>query len=125
VHLGFRLALILTGADDRKLDFTCCDLEAEILARNILALTLILDDTERARVRQLWNIYYHVLLDAESAKLLQSQAKKLVALSVSLDDWNKGPYGRLLRFCDTTTFANVVKLWQLYALEKSDGKAYT
>jgi hypothetical protein len=56
---------------------------------------------------------------------LQSQAKKLVALAVSLADWNKGPYGRILRFCDTTTFTNVVKLWQLYALEKSNGKAYT
>jgi hypothetical protein len=48
-----------------------------------------------------------------------------MSLAGSLDDWNKGPYGRLLRFCDTTTFANVVKLWQLYALEKSNGKAYT
>jgi hypothetical protein len=60
------------ASDNRKLDFTCCDLEAEIIARNILALTLILDDTKGARVRQLWNIYYHVFLDTESAKLLQS-----------------------------------------------------
>jgi hypothetical protein len=110
--------------DDRKLDFTCCDLEAEIIARNMLAITLIIDDSEGARVRQLWNIYYHVFLAPESAKLLQSQAQKLVALAESVESWNKGPYGHLLRFCDTTTFSNVAKLWEFYALKKSDGKAY-
>ncbi|KAF2181225.1 hypothetical protein K469DRAFT_792236 [Zopfia rhizophila CBS 207.26] len=66
------------GLGDRKLDFTCCDL---------------------------WNIYYHVLLDAESLSYLQAQAKKPVANADSIDEWHNGPYGSLIRFCDTTTFA--------------------
>jgi hypothetical protein len=36
-----------------KLDFTCCDLEAEIIARNMLPLTLILDDVKSFNLQQL------------------------------------------------------------------------
>jgi hypothetical protein len=110
---------------DRKLDFTCCDLEAEIVARNILVFTIILDDTENARVHQLWNIYYHVFVDLESFGLLQSQAKKLSNLARSMDSWNQGPYGTLLRFYNHSTLENVAKLWNFYALDQSAGKMYT
>ncbi|KAF2176023.1 hypothetical protein K469DRAFT_682816 [Zopfia rhizophila CBS 207.26] len=98
------------GLGDRKLDFTCCNLEAEIIARNVIAFTLILDDDAGIHVQRLWNIYYHVLLDAESLSYLQAQAKKLVANTGSINEWHNGPYSSLIRFCDTTTFAKVVKL---------------
>ncbi|KAI4908457.1 uncharacterized protein J4E92_010856 [Alternaria infectoria] len=112
------------GADDRKLDFTCCDLEAEIIARNVLALTLILDDAEGALVRQLWNLYYHVFIDDESASLLRSQSKKLLELAHSLESWNEGPYGTIIRFCDSITLENATKLWALYALEPEKDDTY-
>ncbi|KAI4672937.1 uncharacterized protein J4E78_001440 [Alternaria triticimaculans] len=112
------------GADDRKLDFTCCDIEAEIIARNVLALTLILDDTKGTRVRQLWNLYYHIFIDGESAGVLRSQSKKLLELAHSLKSWNEGPYGSTIRFCDSTTLENVTKLWALYALEPVQDETY-
>lgn len=34
--------------ENRTLDFTCCDIEAEIIARNIVALTFIVSDKEGA-----------------------------------------------------------------------------
>lgn len=111
-------------ADDRKLDFTCCDIEAEIIARNVLALTLILDDTKGTRVRQLWNLYYHIFIDGESAGVLRSQSKKLLELAQSLKSWNEGPYGMIIRFCDSITLENVTKLWALYALEPVQDETY-
>ncbi|KAL1798263.1 hypothetical protein ACET3X_002300 [Alternaria dauci] len=96
------------GSDNRKLDFTCCDIEAEIIARNILALTLILDDISGTR----------------SASLLQSQSKKLVKLAQSLKSSDEGPYSTIIRFCDSVTLKNTVKLWKLYALEPGQDQTY-
>lgn len=45
------------------------------------------------------------MLDTESLNLLQKQAQKLESLAASIEEWHRGPYGKLLRFCDTTTFA--------------------
>ncbi|KAF1846230.1 uncharacterized protein K460DRAFT_386537 [Cucurbitaria berberidis CBS 394.84] len=112
------------GTNGRKLDFTCCDLETEIIARNVLALSTILDDAKGTCVRLLWNLYYHVFIDNETLTLLQGQAKKLLNHAESLEEWEQGPYGNLVRFCDNTTFANVVKLWELYSVEPSDQSRY-
>ncbi|OSS52455.1 hypothetical protein B5807_02244 [Epicoccum nigrum] len=38
------------NSDHRKLDFTCCDIEAEIIARNTVILTPIADDEDAVRV---------------------------------------------------------------------------
>ncbi|KAH4179419.1 MYND-type zinc finger protein samB [Parastagonospora nodorum] len=117
-------SLLTSNTDSRKLDFTCCDLEAEIIARNVLALSLILDDTEGNHVLQLWNIYYHVFIDAESFDLLQTQAEKLLGFATSVETWESSPYGKLLRFCDRMTFDNVIKLWKLSAMKPSDQTKY-
>ncbi|KAF1944977.1 hypothetical protein EJ02DRAFT_509908 [Clathrospora elynae] len=112
------------STDDRKLDFTCCDLLAEIIARNTLILTLVLDDATGARTQQLWNIYYHVFIDNESLRILQTQAKNLLKHALSLETWEQGPYSRLVTFSDSITFANVIKLWELYATTRSDQSNY-
>jgi hypothetical protein len=85
---------------------------------------LILDDTKGARIEQLWNIYHHVFIDLESSDLLQAQADKLLTFAVFPERWEEGPYGELFRFCDRTTFANVVKLWELSAVKRSDKQRY-
>lgn len=85
---------------------------------------LILDDTKGARVRQLWNLYYHVFIDGESASVLRSQSKKLLELAHSLKNWNEGPYGTTIRFCDSITLEKITKLWALYALEPVQYETY-
>jgi hypothetical protein len=87
-------------------------------------LTLILDDTNGTRVRQLWNLYYHVFIDGESASLLRSQATKLVELAQSLKSWDEGPYGTVIRFCDSVTLEKTLKLWKLYALGPAQEEIY-
>ncbi|KAH7130048.1 hypothetical protein B0J11DRAFT_612756 [Dendryphion nanum] len=99
----------------RALDITCCDLQAAVLARNILLFTLALDDTKGAKQQLIWNIYYHFNLDATSLDLLTTQAKKLSSLYHTLQDWQSSTYGRTLRFCDSSTFVRIQALWISYS----------
>ncbi|KAF2265489.1 hypothetical protein CC78DRAFT_579231 [Lojkania enalia] len=112
------------GLENRKIDVTCCDLEPEILARNILALTLITEDTDGVRSQKIWDLYYHVHIDRETLLYLQSQAKKLLHHAQSIDDWHKGLYGDFVRFCNTTTFTELVKMWRLYAIDSSEPEKF-
>lgn len=85
---------------------------------------MILDDTKGARTQQIWNIYYHVFIDTESFDLLQSQAEKLLGFAASLEEWEKSPYGSFLRYCDRKTFVNIIKLWELSAVKRSNQQRY-
>ncbi|OCK77244.1 hypothetical protein K432DRAFT_461196 [Lepidopterella palustris CBS 459.81] len=100
----------------RKLDVTCCDIQPAIIARNILLLTLILDDANGLNNTSMWNIYYHLYLDDSSLKLLSAQATKLHALAASMQSWHGGKYGRQLRFCDYGTLTKVRGIWDTYRI---------
>lgn len=86
--------------------------------------TLILDDTDGKSIEQIWNIYYHVLVDDDSLNLLRKQASKLLKVAATAEGWNNGQYGATLRFCDTYTFSQVSKLWEFYGLQPSHGEAF-
>ena len=118
----------------RRIDVTCCDIEAAtigmdlastialsylrlmfwMLARNILLLTLILDDKDGSRHSHLWNVYYHLYLHDATLELLKTQASKLCALAISMQSWHTGKYGRQLRFCDNSTRRKVREIWNTY-----------
>ncbi|KAF2823611.1 hypothetical protein CC86DRAFT_422601 [Ophiobolus disseminans] len=123
-ELGADLLLLGCHAGSRKLDFTCCDIEAEIIARNILALTLIIDDAEGIRTPVLWNIYYHVFINLDALHLIQTQAKKLLTHTKSMEIWQQSKYANIVRFCDSTTLKSVAKLWELYAINQSQKSLY-
>lgn len=93
------------------------------IARNIILFTLILDDTGDENVERIWDIYYHVLVDDASLKILREQASKL-KVAATATEWNKTRYGAILRFCDSYTFSQVLKLWKFYALQPSHGQAF-
>ncbi|MCJ1398443.1 hypothetical protein MMC11_001642 [Xylographa trunciseda] len=102
------------GAKPRQTDYTCCDHESAVLARDILLLTLVVDYTDGSKDTTIWNIYYHLLLDDESLELLHIQAKKLSSLSASTQNWRASKYGRLLKFCDQGTLLRVKRIWDCY-----------
>ncbi|KFA49270.1 hypothetical protein S40293_11257 [Stachybotrys chartarum IBT 40293] len=52
-----RNVLFTAHADDRRMDITCCDVQRAVLARNIVLLTLLLDDADGRRNDDYWNIY--------------------------------------------------------------------
>ncbi|KAG2153345.1 hypothetical protein DEU56DRAFT_774736 [Suillus clintonianus] len=100
--------------ESRKLDFTCCDIESAVIARNVILFTLLADEGAAQKVPQIWNISFHFYLDIASRDLLISQCRRLVELSEDLDSWNNGPYGHFLRMCTGDTLAELRRLWQLY-----------
>ncbi|KAK0130060.1 hypothetical protein ONS96_000597 [Cadophora gregata f. sp. sojae] len=101
-----------TAPTTRSLDITCCDIEGAIIAQNILAFTVLLDDTEGKQHSNLWQIYYHMYMDEKSLKLLQAQAKKLVHFAETFESWKAGT---IFKFCEEGTFNIVKKLWEEYA----------
>jgi hypothetical protein len=89
------------------------------VARNVLLLTLLLEDKEGLNDLAIWNIYYHWYLDTKSLELLQIQSKKLSALAVSIQSWHGSKYGGILRFCDYGTLTGIRELWSSYSISDS------
>lgn len=84
--------------------------------------SLIVDDETDGQNEKIWNVYYELYMDQESLDLLQSQAKKLYELSSSLEEWDEGQYGKILRFSDSTTLAMIRSVWLSYLGEDSEGQ---
>ncbi|KAK3377040.1 hypothetical protein B0T24DRAFT_665870 [Lasiosphaeria ovina] len=102
------------GFPARRLDITACDVNPHVIARNVVFLTLVLDGGAAVSPVQIWNIYYHLYVDADDMHALEAQAEKLVGLSGSLDDWHTGTYGTTIRFCDADSLADVRGIWAEY-----------
>ncbi|KAI1381035.1 hypothetical protein F4677DRAFT_462137 [Hypoxylon crocopeplum] len=113
-----RNILFTSYASPRAMDVTCCDLQQAIIARNVLILSLIVDDKKGQKIQPIWNIHYHFYLDAQSFNLLRSQARKLYQLSATMETWKKGQYGVKLRFCDSVSLAEARKVWEFYGTER-------
>ncbi|KAI1134399.1 hypothetical protein F5Y05DRAFT_235168 [Hypoxylon sp. FL0543] len=107
----------LTRRVARRMDITCCDSQRAVIARNVLLLSLLLDDIDKKNEVPIWRIYYHLYLDQNSLGLLRSQAKKLLGLSTTIDTWIQSEYGSQLRICDSATLVDLRKMWTLYSSE--------
>ncbi|KAI6007655.1 hypothetical protein F5J12DRAFT_912959 [Pisolithus orientalis] len=103
------------SASPRKLDVTCCDIEAAVLARNALLFTLLADhDGTEDRQSCIWNIFYHLMLDEGSLSLLTEQCRKLVPLTESMDTWRQGPYSHFITMCNSDTLSEIGRFWKLW-----------
>ncbi|KAF8208260.1 hypothetical protein K438DRAFT_1961760 [Mycena galopus ATCC 62051] len=98
---------------DRALDFTCCDIDPAILARNVLLLTMVADNQTSPTI--IWNIFFHMRLDAASLAVLVSQCRKLIDISATLKQWRSSAYSHFLRMCTGYTLAKLHRHWSLYA----------
>ncbi|THH20277.1 hypothetical protein EW146_g1035 [Bondarzewia mesenterica] len=107
-----------SGLDNAKLphtlDFTCCDIEPAIIARNILLFTLIADG-EASITGLVWDIFYDFYLSRAALALLTKHCQKLVELSNSLNSWHNSKYGVYLRICTCRTLDELRRYWTLYA----------
>ncbi|KAI1193597.1 hypothetical protein F5X97DRAFT_338802 [Nemania serpens] len=118
-----RNILFTVHNDNRKLDITCCDNQKAVIARNVLLLSLIIDNKDGRNDGSLWNMYYHMYLDQKSLDLLRSQSKTLYELSSTMETWSRGKYGRYLSFCDSATLADVRKMWAFYSVERKGAES--
>ncbi|KAJ1326960.1 DUF4470 domain-containing protein [Microdochium nivale] len=126
-----RHLLFTSHNDARPLDFTGCDLQPAVIARNALLLTLIIDDKHETHFENVWDIYYHFKITDSSLKLLQHQAQKLHALAESSQKWQSSDYGSTIQFCDDGTLREVRLIWEFYikadasSLKRYFDKVYT
>ncbi|KAL9108238.1 MAG: hypothetical protein Q9227_006976 [Pyrenula ochraceoflavens] len=108
------ILLTQLSVDATKLDFTCCDIDSVVIARNVLLLSLLLDDEHESQTKNAWDIYYHIYLESSAKKALEEQARKLYDVSDSLQGWHNSPYGKTLRICDSGTLLRARAVWQTY-----------
>ncbi|KAF7363883.1 hypothetical protein MSAN_01046300 [Mycena sanguinolenta] len=76
----------------RKLDFTCVDYEPAILARNILLLSMVIDDKDAENI---FDIFFHLYLE----KGISGESR----------------YGSTLRMSSEHTFTELRRHWDQYA----------
>ncbi|KAH6899519.1 hypothetical protein BKA70DRAFT_735204 [Coprinopsis sp. MPI-PUGE-AT-0042] len=96
----------------RTLDFTCCDFDPAVLARNVLLLTMILDDKP---LSLLWNTFFHFRIEKKTSSALIAQCNKLIEMSATSDSWRASEYGQMLRMCTKYTLSELRRHWTLYA----------
>ncbi|EPQ57659.1 hypothetical protein GLOTRDRAFT_128016 [Gloeophyllum trabeum ATCC 11539] len=99
-------------AGPRKLDFTCCDYQPALLARNILLYVLVV---ENQPIDKIWNIYYHFFVDKASLAVLVRYCDTLLACSQTVEEWHQSKFGSWLRVLDRNTLAEIRQCWQSYA----------
>ncbi|KAJ7833273.1 hypothetical protein B0H13DRAFT_2428613 [Mycena leptocephala] len=97
---------------NRTLDFTCCDMDPAVLARNVILLTLIADNQTASTT--MWNIFYHMRLDSASLAVLVSHCQKLLAMSATLKQWRSSPYSHFIGMCTQYTLTELRRHWSLY-----------
>ncbi|EKM79834.1 hypothetical protein AGABI1DRAFT_18833, partial [Agaricus bisporus var. burnettii JB137-S8] len=102
------------GIPTRSMDFTCCDWEPAIIARNALLFTFMYDSVEDDRLLQYWSIFYDLFLDKRTASLLSKQCKKLVEYAADFSTWDNSPYGNFLKFATQDTLDEARRHWKSY-----------
>ncbi|KAI5893440.1 uncharacterized protein SCHCODRAFT_02575020 [Schizophyllum commune H4-8] len=85
-------------AGQREFDITCCDIEAAVLARNVLLLTL-LAETDKDNDAAIWDI----------------QCRKLIAASESMESWLRSNYSTFIRPRSEHTLLDLRSFWIQYA----------
>ncbi|OLN81247.1 hypothetical protein CCHL11_07336 [Colletotrichum chlorophyti] len=112
--------LLLGCGDLRNILFTAYNDGPK--ARNILLLTLIIDDTEGQNSVSYWNIFYHLYLNGGQIQIVHDQAKKLRDLAISLQTWNESEYAKHIRFCDKGSLTMVRRIWDFWFTGTGDNK---
>ncbi|KAF7363900.1 hypothetical protein MSAN_01048000 [Mycena sanguinolenta] len=96
----------------RKLDFTCVDFEPAILARNVLLLSMVIDNKDAENI---FDIFFHLYLEKESLALLVSQCRILLDASTTFQGWKESRYGSTLRMSSEHTLTELRRHWDQYA----------
>ncbi|KAF7311513.1 hypothetical protein MKEN_01053600 [Mycena kentingensis (nom. inval.)] len=96
----------------RDMDFTCCDFDAGVIARNVLLLTLIGDDQWKSSA--IWNIFFHYMVNTDDLQSLINQCNKLLLIGDSIEDWESSGYAPYIRMGSQNTYSEIRRHWILY-----------
>ena len=73
-----------------------------------------MDDCESTIPRNLWSVYYDLLIDASAFETIREQSQKLVNLAESNDKWAASKYGDYLRIVNVETMNILRRYWAHY-----------
>ena len=59
----------------------------------------------------MWNIYYHLYLNAAEVDVVLKQVTTLLDISKSIDNWKASVYGKTIKFCDADTLTDARRVW--------------
>ncbi|KAJ7200073.1 hypothetical protein B0H12DRAFT_1206536 [Mycena haematopus] len=96
----------------RRFDFTCVDFEPAILARNVLLLSMVIDNKNAEHI---FDIFFHLYLEKDSLTLLVSQCSALLDASTTFECWKDSRYGSTLRMSSEHTLTELRRHWDQYA----------
>ena len=98
---------------DRKISFTCCDIEPAVLTRNVVLLTLVQDG--QCYSEELWSLFYQFFVTQITVRILRNHVAKLLKASESLESWNSSKYVFLIRWIDQVTLRSLFGYWHRYS----------
>ncbi|KAJ7479984.1 hypothetical protein B0H11DRAFT_1262872 [Mycena galericulata] len=100
------------STSDRPLDFTCCDIDPAILARNVILYTLVADN--QLSTDAIWNFFFHFYVDKETLSQIAAHCRKLLDIGETLKKWGGSTYGTLIRMGTQHTLTELRRHWSLY-----------
>ncbi|CAE6468391.1 unnamed protein product [Rhizoctonia solani] len=103
---------LTVGQNERNLDFTCCDREPAVLARNTLLFAL-LDRNED--IDQIWDIFYHFKVDDRALGIITRLSRYLHECALSPESWRQSRFGSFIKVVDTRTLTELRRHWKHYA----------
>lgn len=106
----------------RTVNFTCCDIEPAILARNVVLFTLV---TKGRPNTELWDLFYHFYVPTGTLSILRTHAAALVEASKSTEEWASSPYGKYIQYVNKATLQELRRYWTRYAATEEYPQART
>lgn len=99
----------------QNLDFTACDMEPSIIARNVILYKLLLDNNDP---KVTWSLFYGRMIDNHCLHTLKNCADDLLSIGSTLDQWNQSSFGQKIQFCDEISLKRVRSILILYSKGK-------
>ncbi|KAG8628327.1 hypothetical protein KVT40_004200 [Elsinoe batatas] len=132
--------LLLLGCGDVRnvlrnaFEFTLCDNNAAILARNVFLFTYLIaihkdinggGQATEQKLSVLWQQYYHLYITDSCLSMIREHATDLLRHSVTTESWLQSPYGSTITFTGGSVPAAIRSHWAFYSADMNfrlDGK---
>ncbi|KAG9751191.1 hypothetical protein KCU73_g6395, partial [Aureobasidium melanogenum] len=96
-------------------NFTTCDLDPAVLARNVFLLTAVTRNPSSEDIERLWRIYYHFYVTSADLSWIHEHCKQLLSVSGSITAWNNSTFGSSLKYSTEASLFQVRRIWTLYS----------
>ncbi|TKX25744.1 hypothetical protein C1H76_2023 [Elsinoe australis] len=112
-----------TSAPGCSFEFTMCDMEGAIHARNVFVLTFLArhrQDTAPGgkNLESIWNAYDHFFITSKNFDVIRDHAKHLLSFADTIEAWPASPYGALIKVSSDFTLSELCKFWKYYTQTK-------